>query len=209
MNGWTKAAAALGAAATLAGCAGPRIDGQWSDPAFANRTLRAQRVLVTCRGPDATLARLCEDRLAESLRENGVDPVRAQVPLDAAAGADAVARAAREAGASAAVASSLTVAGTSGGGYGFGPSVGFGLGGIGGGGGGFSFGGVGLSVPLGGVRPATTFATSTTVLDAGSAREIWSVRVLSSRGDDASVQVADLGRESVAQMRKSGLFEAR
>lgn len=196
----------LATALLAAGCAAPRVDGQWSDPAFASRTLRGQKVLVACRGPDGTLARLCEDRLAEALREAGALPLRAPRPVDAAGGNEAVVRAAREAGANAAVASSVTVAGVSQ--TNAGPTFGFGVGG-GFGGGGFGYGGLGVSVPIGGVRPQTSYGSSTTLLDAASGREMWSVRATSPSAEDASVQVAGLARTSVDAMRQSGLFEAR
>lgn len=201
----TTAAAAL----LLAGCAAPRIDGQWSDPAFADRTLRDRAVLVTCRAPDTTLARVCEDRMADALRERGARPVRAATPVDAAGGHEAVARAAREARADAAVATSVTVAGVASSSLG-GPSVGFGFGGgFGGGRGGIGFGGVGISVPLGGVRPQSAFGSSTAVLDPASGREIWSVRATTPMGEQAPVQVAELVRVSVDAMRNAGLFEPR
>jgi hypothetical protein len=199
--------AAAAAASLAAGCAGPRIDGQWTDPAFASQTLLDRTVLVSCRGPDGTLARLCEDRLAASLREAGARPVTAPQPVDVAGGNDAVARAARAAGAQFAVSSSISVAAVSSGG-GFGPSVGFGLGG-GFGGGGLSFGGIGVSVPIGGTRPQSALGASTAVVDPASGRELWSVRATSPSSDDAAVQVAGLARTSVDAMRKSGLFEAR
>ncbi len=201
------ALATLAAALLATGCASPRIDGQWSDPAFSSRSLRDQTVLVTCRGPDGTLARLCEDRLATALREAGARPVTAPVPLDPAGGNEAAARAAREAGASAAVASSVAVAAVTQ--AGFGPSVGFGFGGgFGGSGARVGFGGIGVSVPIGGVRPRTSFGASTSVVDAASGREMWSVRTTSPTSEDAAVQVAGLARLSVDAMIKSGLFEA-
>jgi hypothetical protein len=199
--------AALASALLAAGCASPRIDGQWSDPAFSSRSLREQTVLVTCRGPDGTLAGLCEDRLAAALREAGARPVTARAPVDAAGGNEAIARAARDAGASAAVAASIAVAAVTQ--AGFGPSIGFGFGGgFGGGGARFGFGGIGVSVPLGGVRPQTSYGASTAVIDAASGREMWSVRTTSPTSEDAAVQVAGLARLSVDAMRESGLFEA-
>ena len=196
---------AVGAFALLAaGCAGPRVDGQWSDPAFASRSLRDQTVLVTCRGPDGTLARLCEDRLAAALREAGAKPVLAPTPIDPSGGNEAAARAARAAGASAAVAASVAVAAVTQ--AGFGPTIGFGLGG-GFGGGGIGFGGVGISVPIGGVRPQASYGASTAVVDAASGREMWSVRTTSPTSEDAAVQVAGLAQLSVDAMRQAGLFE--
>jgi hypothetical protein len=200
-------AVALATALLAAGCATPRVDGQWSDPAFASRSLRDQTVLVTCRGPDGTLARLCEDRLAAALREAGARPVTAPVPLDPAGGNEAAARAAREAGASAAVAASIAVAAVTQ--AGFGPSVGFGFGGgFGGSGARIGFGGIGVTVPIGGVQPRASFGANTAVVDAASGREMWSVRTTSPTSEDAAVQVAGLARLSVDAMRQSGLFEA-
>lgn len=198
----------IAAATLVAACASPRIDGQWSDPAYASRTLRDTPVLVSCRGPDGTLARLCEDRLATALREAGARPVAAPQPLDPSAGPDAIARAARDAGATAAVLSSITVAGVVQPAYG--PSVGFGFGGGFGRGGGISFGGIGVSVPIGGgARPQTSYASSTALLDAASGREMWSVRAASPGAEDSAVQIAGLARTTVAAMRDSGLFEPR
>jgi hypothetical protein len=204
----TLAAAAV--ALLLAGCAGPRIDGQWTDPAFESRSLAGRTVLVSCRGPDGTLARLCEDRLATGLREAGTKAVFAPQPIEAAGGSEAVARAAREAGADFAVTSSVSVAAVAGAAYPMGPSIGFGLGG-GFGGGGLSFGGIGMSmsVPIGGTRPQSAYGSSTAVLDPVTGREMWSVRATSSAASDAAVQIAELARTSVEAMRRSGLFEAR
>jgi hypothetical protein len=201
--------AVAAAALAVAGCATPRLDGQWADPAFAQRTLRDQLVLVSCRGPDGTLARLCEDRLAGALREAGARPVRAPQPLDPAAGGAVIAAAAREAGASAAVASSISVAAVAQA-VPTGPRMGMGVGG-GFGSGGFSGGGISLSmsVPIGGARPQTALASSTAVLDAASGAEMWSARATSPSSEDASVQVAGLARTSVDAMRRSGLFDAR
>jgi hypothetical protein len=209
MTRYPRLLTAASVALVLAGCAAPRIDGQWSDPAFADRTLRDRTVLVACRAPDTTLARLCEDRLADALRERGARPVRAATPVEAAGGHEAVARAAREARADAAVAASVTVAAVAPQSLG-GPSIGIGLGGgFGGGRGGIGFGGLGVSVPLGGVRPQSAFGASTAVLDVASAREIWSVRATTPMGEQASVQVAELVRVSVDAMRSAGLFEPR
>jgi hypothetical protein len=197
----------LAASALLTACAAPRHDGQWSDPSFASRTLRDASVLVSCRGADGTLARLCEDRLSAALREAGARPVVSPQPADASAGADAIARSARDAGATVAVLSSITVAGVVA--PPPGPTFGFGLGG-GFGRGGFGYGGIGVSIPIGGAaRPLTAYASHTALIDAASGREFWSVRTTSPRAEDAAVQIAGLARTGVAAMRDSGLFETR
>jgi hypothetical protein len=113
--------------------------------------------------------------------------VLAPTPIDPSGGNEAAARAARAAGASAAVAASVAVAAVTQ--AGFGPTIGFGLGG-GFGGGGIGFGGVGISVPIGGVRPQASYGASTAVVDAASGREMWSVRTTSPTSEDAAVQVA-------------------
>jgi hypothetical protein len=205
-RGAARAALACLTGLAAAGCTTPRVDGQWSDPAFASRTLRETRVLVACRGPDTTLARLCEDRLAEALAEAGAIPVRASEPIDAAGGHEAVLRAARAAGVPTAVAASISVAAVTQ--SGLGPSIGLGIGGFGGSGGHIGIGGgFGVSVPLGGVRPATSYAASTVLLDGATGREMWSMRATSPSAESASVQVAALARTGVDAMRRSGLFE--
>ena len=215
-RGASRAALAHGAsraafvliAGVAAGCTTPQVDGQWSDPAFASRTLRETRVLVSCRGPDTTLARLCEDQLVTALGEAGAIPIRAPEPIDAAGGHEAVVRAARAAGVPAAVASSISVAAVTQ--SGLGPSIGIGIGGFGGSGGHVGIGGgFGVSVPLGGVRPATSYAASTVLLDSGTGREMWSMRATSPSAESASVQVAALAGTGVDAMRRSGLFEAK
>jgi hypothetical protein len=198
-------ATAVAAALLATGCASPRVDGQWSDPGFANRTLRDTKVLVSCRGPDTTLARICEDRLVDALREAGAQPVRAPQPVEPAGGNEAVTRAARAAGASASVSSVISVAAVVSPSGGFGPSVGFG---IGGGSGGIGIGGS-FSVPLGGVRAPTSFGSGTVLLDAETGREMWSIRATNPGREDASTQVAALARTTVESMRGSGLFEKR
>jgi hypothetical protein len=208
MNRMIRGCLAAGATLLLAaGCATTRIDGQWSDPAFADRSLLGARVLVSCRGPDTTVARLCEDRLIEMLGEAGAVALRSPTPVDAAGGSAAVARAAREAGATAAVAASVTVAGVthSGTSVGFGPSIGIG---IGGGSGGVGIGGS-FSFPIGGVRPSTAYASSTALLDATTGQEMWSLRASNPTGDEVGVQVAQLLRVTVDTMRTSGLFAKR
>jgi hypothetical protein len=191
----------------VTGCATARIDGQWSDPAFSARTLRDRTVLVTCRAPDGTLARACEAQLAQALREAGARPVLAERPVEAAGGGQAVAEAARNQGAAAAVSTTVSEAGVMSPTWG-GPSLGIGIGG-GFGGRGTAFGSIGLSVPLGGVRPRVAYGANTALIDPATAREMWSVRITHPATEDASVQMAELARLGVDAMRRSGLFEPR
>jgi hypothetical protein len=185
------------------GCATTRVDGQWADPEFAGRTLLGTKVLVSCRGPDSTVARLCEDRLAVMLSDAGAVALRPQMPVETAGGNEAVVRAARVAGATSAVSASIVEAGISG------PATGTSMGiGIGGGTGGFGIGGS-FSIPLGGVRQSIALASNTALLDAATGREMWSMRASSPSGGDVAPQVAELARATVDSMRKSGLFDKR
>ena len=97
----------------IAGCATTpapsRIEGQWIDPAFAQRSLRDRKVLVFCRAPDAGLARVCEDHLARGLIDVGVIPMMPPAALDPGAGVEAINQAARDAGADATILSALNV----------------------------------------------------------------------------------------------------
>ena len=44
----------------LAGCAGSRINAQWSDPQFAGQPARGTKVLVACQASEPTLRRMGE-----------------------------------------------------------------------------------------------------------------------------------------------------
>jgi hypothetical protein len=85
---WPIAAGLM--AILFAGCATSVIDGQWADTTFSGRSLLKSRVLVSCRAPDVSLARTCEDNLASGLRDAGVIVLRTPEPIDAAGGVPAV-----------------------------------------------------------------------------------------------------------------------
>jgi hypothetical protein len=68
----------------LAGCAGSRINAQWSDPQFAGQPPRGAKVLVACQAADPTLRRVCADRMAAKLSALGAVPVLAPDNGDAA-----------------------------------------------------------------------------------------------------------------------------
>jgi hypothetical protein len=209
---WPIAACSI-ALAALAGCATPVLEGQWADASFSDRSLLRSRVLVSCRAPDVSLARICEDSLASGLRDAGVVVLRTPEPIEAAGGLPAVLSAAKALSADSAVISSVSISannpyGTSspwgypGGLYG-------GLyGGLGGGigvGRGVALGG-GLGFPLGGVQAATAFSEATSVFEVSSGQELWSVRVPPPASDDAAIQVARLSGASIDAMRRAGLL---
>ena len=194
----------------IAGCATKpapsRIEGQWIDQAFTQRSLRDRKVLVFCRAPDAGLARVCQDHLARGLIDVGVIPIMPPAALDSGAGVEAVTQAARDAGADAAIVSALSVSAQDlyaprpmmGMGVGIGRGVGVGVG-IGG----------SISIPIGAGRPMTAFGIQTSLVDSASGREMWSMRASRPGGEEPAVQAASLSASSIDAMRRSGLFERR
>jgi len=211
---WPIAACSM--AILFAGCATSVIEGQWADTTFSGRSLLKSRVLVSCRAPDVSLARICEDNLASGLRDAGVVVLRTPEPIDAAGGVPAVLSAAKALSADSVVMSSVSISasnpyGTSSAwGYPGGPYGG--LGGLYGGLGGGPVGGLGVTMgagmgfPLGGVQAATAFSAATSVVEAASGQELWSVRVPPPASDDAAIQVARLSGASIDAMRRAGLL---
>jgi hypothetical protein len=205
-NRWPIAACSI-ALVAVAGCASSVIEGQWSDASFANRSLLKSRVLVSCRAPDANLARICEDNLASGLRDAGVVVLRTAEPIEAAGGVPAVLSAAKALSADSTVIASVSIAATNpfeapspwgypGGLYGYG-GVGMGRG--------VALGG-GMGFALGGVRAATAFSVATSVFEVATGQELWSVRVPPPGSDDATIQVARLSGASIDAMRRAGLL---
>lgn len=202
---WLRRAALLMAAALLAACATPQMEAQWRDPQFAAGSMQGRAVLVVCRGFDATLERICEDRLAADAQAIGVRVVRSELPRDAVAFPapnDALLRAARAVRAEAILAMALErsyPAGT----Y-SGSSVGIGVGGGSGGWGGGVGGTVGITLPIGGTAPALGSGASLT--DAATGRLIWSGRARGSGAVGEPAQVGELTRITTEALRGSGLF---
>lgn len=191
--------------AGLSACATTQIDAQWSNPAYAGRSLRGAPVLVVCEAQEPTLQRICEDQVASQIAALGGVPTRG---TQAAAGTPAVGTdpylaAARQFGARAIVRTTLNtgaiVAAPTG------PTVGIGIGGGGGyrgGVGGFG----GISFPIGGTRVSSAYTTETAVIDPASGALMWSARASSSATQDASGQIAELAKAAADALRQSGLF---
>lgn len=190
-------------AALLAGCAGPRIDAQWSDPQLRSRPLQGQRVLVVCDAWDVTVRRLCQDGMADELVAHGATPVR---------GADRAATpgqppddaphlpAARSAGAAAVLATSVSLADV-----GQTPPVSVGIGGWGLGGGSVR-GGVGVSVPLGGGRVVQGYAAEARLTDVASGRLVWSARASAAPSANAESQLRSLADTLLDAAARAGVF---
>jgi hypothetical protein len=200
----------MGLALLLAGCAGSRINAQWSDPQFAGQPARGAKVLVACQASEPTLRRICADRMAAKLAALGAMPVL--VPDNGDVG-DATAlteaallQAARSAGASALWRTQLApevVAVEPG------PSIGIGIGGFGGSyrsGGGVGFG---VSAPLGGAGPAETgYAANASLTDVASGRLMWSAHASASPSSDVGQQLSELAALLLDAARQAGFFVA-
>ncbi len=197
--------AACSAAILAAGCATSVIEGQWADTAFSGRSLLTSRVLVSCRAPDVSLARICEDNLASGLRDAGVVVLRTPEPIDAAGGVPAVLSAAKALAADSAVMSTVSISATNP--YGTSSTWGYpgGMYGALGMGRGVAMGG-GMGFTLGGVHAATAFSAATSVVEVASGQDLWSVRVPPPASDDAAIQVARLSGASIDAMRRAGLI---
>jgi hypothetical protein len=200
------AAVLLAAWLAGAGCAGSAVNAQWSDPQFGGQPPRGARVLVACRAPDATLSRVCADRMAAKLAALGAVPVLAADGGDALPGDAALLQAAREAGAAAVLSATISPDSTQ---VSAAPSIGFGIGGFGGGyrsGGGV---GIGLSAPVGaGAPPSTGYAASAGLSDVASGRLMWSGRASAAPSSDVAAQLNALATLLLDAARQSGLFPA-
>lgn len=200
---WPIAACSM--AILFAGCATSVIEGQWADTAFSGRSLLKSRVLVSCRAPDVSLARICEDNLASGLRDAGVVVLRTPEPIDAAGGVPAVLSGAKALSADSVVMSTVSISASNP--YETSSAWGYPWGMYGGLGGGRGVGmGAGMGFPLGGIQAATAFSAATSVVEAASGQGLWSVRVPPPTSDDAAIQVARLSGASIDAMRRAGLI---
>jgi hypothetical protein len=200
----TRLAAAVACASLLAGCATTRMDAQWSNPDYAGRTLKGASVLVACEAQDATLQRICEDRLAaevssrggkptlnSQLRETAMPPAGVTDPYVAAArriGAGAIVRTTLQAG--------LPMA------TGGGPTIGLG---IGGGSGRVGIGG-GVALPIGGTRVSQAYTSETALIDPANGAIIWSGRASSSTAQDVTGQIGELTSTTLQAVQRAGFL---
>lgn len=190
-----------------AGCAANPVQGQWTDPQFANHSLSGAKVLVVCDSSEAAVKRICEDQMRAQVAAAGAIPVLA--PGDANATGpirDWALAAARNAGARAAliatVAPEITTVDP-------GPSVGFGVGGFGGLGGWHSGGvgaGVGVSVPVGAGRVDTAYAANIVLTDVVSGRVMWTSKVGTPGRQDINQQLASIAKNGIEAAQRAGVF---
>jgi len=194
-------------AALGAGCAANPVQGQWTDPQFANHPLQGAKVLVVCDSGEAAVKRICEDQMRAQVAAAGASPVIAPDDANATGSIrDHALAAARSAGARAALVATVAPEVTS---VSPGPSVGFGVGGFGGFGGSQSGGmgaGVGVSVPVGAGRVDTAYAANIVLTDVDSGRVMWTSKVGAPGSQDINQQLASIAKNGIEAAQRAGLF---
>ena len=208
--GW-RVVAALAVALLAAGCASTQLGAQWVDLQMPKRSLQGATVLIVCEAQDTTVKLLCESRFADRLAALGVKALTSPALADAslaAGAADSAARlaAAKAAGARAVLQTTLRpdYAAVS-----AAPSFSIGIGGFGASGGGARSGvggGVGVAVPVGGASGGAGMAASSSLLDAGSAKIVWSAQASAPSGSDASLQIDELAGVLAGALSQAGIF---
>lgn len=191
----------------IAGCATTTVNAEWTDPQFAVRSLRGERVLVVCDANDITVRRVCRDQLAAQVSAAGATPVTGPETADLTAGPppanDKTLAAARSAGAKAILAATVApdatvVSGGSG--------ISFGFGGFGGSGGGVSGGGVGIGVPLGGGQVETAYGANIALTDVATVRLMWTSKVTAPPSRNINGQLGEISRVGIDAARTAGFF---
>ena len=193
-------------AGLTAGCATTEVSVQWTDPKFAGRSLRGEKVLVVCASPEVAIRNNCQDDVAAHLRVAGAEPVIGSDPrLTVEPSNDATLAAARAAGAKAVLTSTITRDVTV---VGSGSRIGFGIGGIGGGGGGISGGGggIGIGLPAGGGQETSSYKASMVLTDVASAHVMWSGTITTPASENIDTQLHELARVGVEAAQKAGFF---
>ena len=194
-------------AGMMAGCATTQVSVQWSDPEFAGRSLRGEKVLVVCDAPDAAIRGVCQDQVAAQVRASGAAAVispDAGLTVGPPPANDKTLAAARAAGAKAILGSTIgpdvTVVSP-------GSSIGIGVGGFGGSGGGSVMGGsVGIGFPVGGGQATTGYAANMVLTDVATVRLMWTGKVTTPASQNVSAQIGELARVGVEAARKAGFF---
>lgn len=207
-----RPALALLALATLnAGCASRMIEAQWSDPRFADRSLRGAKVLVVCSAKETAVQRICQDELSAQVAASGATPVAGPEGESGQGGAASIAAdvlaEARSAGAKAILAAtvgperSIVTPG---------PTMGVGVGGVSGSGGwgsGTSVGtSVGITFPVGGPGVDTAYAANLVLTDAASGDMMWTSKVTAPASRDVQGQIGRLAKVGIEAAREAGMF---
>jgi hypothetical protein len=193
-------------AGLVAGCATPEVSVQWSDPQFAGRSLRGEKVLVVCEAPDIAMRSNCQDDVAAQLRASGATPVIGSAPgltIGPPPANEALLAAARAAGAKAILGSTIVLDATV---VERGSSIGFGFGGFSFGGGSGRSAGVGIERPVGGGRTTSGYKASMVLTDVASVRLMWTGTITTPPSDNVDEQIRELARVGVEAARGAGFF---
>jgi hypothetical protein len=194
-------------AGMMAGCATTQVSVQWSDPEFAGRSLRGEKVLVVCDAPDIAIRRVCQDQVAAQVGASGATAVispDAGLTVGPPPANDKTLAAARAAGAKAILGSTIgpdvTVVNP-------GSSIGIGVGGYGGSGGGSVIGGnVGIGFPVGGGQATTGYAANMVLTDVATVRLMWTGKVTTPASQNIGAQLGELARVGIEAARAAGFF---
>ncbi len=186
-----------------AGCAAPRIDAQWADPQLPAGLLRAAKVMVACEAYEPVVKRLCLDQMAAELTARGASPVLAPDVPNSTPGRpvpdEQLRDAARLAGAKAIWATTMQIAEHS-----AGPGFSLGIGGFGGGS--HVGGGVGVTLPIGGLQGNNGYAANGRLSEVVSGRVLWTAKASVPPSADVHAQVEGLARTVLEAADKAGVF---
>ncbi len=200
---------ALGALLT-SGCASTRVQAQWTDPQFADHSLRGAKVFIVCNAKETAIKRTCEDQLAAQVAASGATPVTGPGSDNPTGGTAPITHemlaSARSAGAKAILSSTIAPEATV---VNPGPTVGLGVGGFGGSGGWHSGGvggSVGIAVPVGAGQVNTSYAANLVLTDVASGQMMWTSKVTAPASQDVGAQIGELAKTGIAAAQKAGLF---
>lgn len=188
------------------GCATPRLEAQWKDPALGDRGLPPGRLQVICEAPEVVLGRLCADELRAAFERRGLTVVAEAAQSNAPVGdTEHVAQAVRSGAGAVWIATlkpePLPYDRRSGG-------LTIGLGG-------FEFGrgggvGVGVTAPIGGSRAEPPrYAADVRLIDAASAKLMWTARASAPSADETPQQIRTIAQRLVDGAGDAKLFAAR
>ena len=197
-------------AGMMAGCATTQVTVQWSDPEFAGRSLRGEKVLVVCDAPDAAIRGACQDEVAAQVRASGAMPVispDAGLTVGPPPDNDRTLAAARAAGAKAIFGSTIGPDVTY---VSPGANIGIGVGGYSSSGGyrgsTGTGGSVGIGLPVGGWQATTGYAANMVLTDVATVRLMWTGKVTTPPSQNVGVQIGELARVGVEAARAAGFF---
>lgn len=200
-------ALATAAGSLIAGCATTTVNAAWTDPQFAGRSLRGERILVICDADSTAVKRTCQAHLAAQIAALGATPVSGPETADLTVGPppanDRTLAAAKSAGAKAILAATVAPDAT------FarpGPTVSVGVGGWGGSRGGVTGGGVGVGVPVGGGQVESAYGADIVLTDVDTVRLMWTGKVTTPASQDINGQMSELAKAGVDAARSAGFF---